>query len=164
MLAVVMKAGFQLGEFLPFRFSRLTERMSRSLAGVYADRFDLSVAQWRVLATLNETPGLTAKVVAERCNLDKVKVSRAVSGLEQRQLLTRRKDARDARASELRLAPKGQRMFRAITPLALQWENEFRNLLTVDEQRSLLQILARLELQMTNEEKAASIAAVTESS
>jgi DNA-binding MarR family transcriptional regulator len=141
-----MKTSFQLGEFLPFRLSRLAERVSQSLASVYAERFELSVPQWRVLATLQETPGLSATTVAERCNLDKVKVSRAVSGLERRKLLLRRRHVRDARSSELRLSAAGMRLFDEIAPLALRWEREFLNALGPRDRQSLLGTLAQLEL------------------
>jgi DNA-binding MarR family transcriptional regulator len=141
-----MNTGFQLGEFLPFRLTRLAEHVSQSLANVYAERFELSVPQWRVLAILQETPGMSATAVAERCNLDKVKVSRAVSGLERRKLLIRRRDARDARSSELRLSAAGMQLFSEIAPLALHWEREFLNALEPRERQSLLVTLAQLEL------------------
>jgi DNA-binding MarR family transcriptional regulator len=141
-----MKTSFQLTEFLPFRLTRLAEHVSQSLATVYAERFGLSVPQWRVLAILQETPGLSATTVAERCNLDKVKVSRAVSGLERRNLLVRRRHASDARSSELRLSASGLRLFEEIAPLVLCWEREFLRALAPRERQSLLGMLAQLEL------------------
>jgi DNA-binding MarR family transcriptional regulator len=92
-----------LETFLPYRISRLAERVSRSLSQVYSERFGISVPQWRILATLAEAPGLTAQRVAACTNMDKVKVSRAVAELESRGHLRRERSARDGRASDLHL-------------------------------------------------------------
>ncbi len=140
-----MQGDFQLGAFMPYRINRLAEQMSQSLAMVYAERFGISVAQWRILATLNESPGLSAKSVAAHGNLDKVRVSRAVADLEERGLLSRRASAHDGRSSELRLTTSGRRLFGRIAPLALQWEGEFLGTLSATEARELGDLLERLE-------------------
>jgi DNA-binding MarR family transcriptional regulator len=97
-----------LETFLPYRISRLAERVSRSLSQVYSERFGISVPQWRILATLAEAPGLTAQRVAACTNMDKVKVSRAVAELESRGHLRRERSARDGRASDLHLTDEGK--------------------------------------------------------
>lgn len=136
---------FQLKGFLPYRINRLAEQISRSLAQVYADRFGVTVAQWRIIAVLHEDPGLAAKDVAARCNLDKVKVSRAVSELEARQLLVRRTIADDRRASEMRLTTKGQTLFAEISPLAIEWEQGLLAELDQGEKTMLMSLIGRLE-------------------
>lgn len=136
---------FQLDRFLPYRFNRLGDRMSRSLAGVYAERFGLTVAQWRIVATLAEFPGLRASAVAERCDLDKVKVSRAVGDLEDRNLLIRKAAADDGRASELHLSAHGRALFQEIAPLALGWEEQLLADLDAAELHLLWGLLDRLE-------------------
>jgi len=136
---------FQLAEFLPYRLSRLAEQVSASLAGVYASRYRLSVPQWRILATLSESPGLSATTITRRCNLDKVKVSRAVADLEGRGLLRRRPNATDGRASELHLTAKGRRLFSRLAPLALDWQNDLLAGLSAPECDSLQHLLGQLE-------------------
>lgn len=140
-----MDAAFQLGEFLPYRLNRLSEQASAELARVYSLRFQLSVPQWRILATLSESPGLGATAISRRCHLDKVKVSRAVVDLEARGLLLRRQRADDARASELRLTAKGARLFARIAPLAQSWQQQLLSGLSDLEQKQLQRLLARLE-------------------
>lgn len=140
-----MNASLQLEEFLPYRISRLSERISGSLADVYSRRFQLSIAQWRVLATLQEMPGIGAKAIAARTNLDKVKVSRAVSGLEQRGYLLRRPAAHDGRAFELRLTTSGEALFHVIEPLALEWEGQLLSALGSKQKQSLYELLQQLE-------------------
>ena len=138
-------SAFSLESFLPYRINRLAEQMSQSLATVYTRQFRISIAQWRILATLNESPGVTAKDVAGSANLDKVRVSRAVVDLEDRGLLARRASQADGRASELRLTRAGRRLFERIAPLVLDWEAEFLGSLSQDQKHSLGQLLQHLE-------------------
>jgi DNA-binding MarR family transcriptional regulator len=71
----------ELERFLPYRLSVLANTMSAAIAGAYAERFQLSIPEWRVLAVLARAPGLSAAQVAERTAMDKVAVSRAVAAL-----------------------------------------------------------------------------------
>jgi DNA-binding MarR family transcriptional regulator len=140
-----VSAELRLEEFLPYRLNRLSEQASAGLARVYATRFRLTVPQWRILATLSECPGLSATAITARCNLDKVKVSRAVADLEARGLVVRRASADDARSSELRLTAGGARLFANIAPLALEWQQRLLEGLSAAERRGLERLLTRLE-------------------
>ena len=57
-------AALDLDQFLPYRLSVLTNRISRGLAALYSERFDISVTEWRVIAVLGRYPGLSANNVA----------------------------------------------------------------------------------------------------
>ena len=70
-----------LEDFLPYRLSILSNRVSRAIAARYAKAFDLTIPEWRIIAVLGRRPGLTAKEVAEATEMDKVAVSRAVAKL-----------------------------------------------------------------------------------
>ena len=136
---------FQLEAFLPYRINRLAERMSDSLSRVYRERFAISVAQWRILATLHDAPGLAAKEVARATNLDKVRVSRALAELKQRGLVLRRLSRADGRSNELRLSAPGLRLFRQIAPLALNWERDYLRGLSDAQRRRLFHLLDKLD-------------------
>jgi DNA-binding MarR family transcriptional regulator len=140
-----VKERFQLERFLPYRFDRLAKHISVSLAGVYRRRFSVSVPQWRILALLHETPHMSAKDIAQQGNLDKVMVSRALVGLEERGLLERYISAEDARVNELCLTLVGAQLFECIAPLALRWEADFLKVLTQQEREDLSGILYKLE-------------------
>lgn len=136
---------FQLEAFLPYRINRLAERMSDSLSRVYRERFAISVAQWRILATLHDAPGLAAKEVARATNLDKVRVSRALAELKERGLVLRRLSRADGRSNELRLSAPGLRLFRQIAPLALNWERDYLHGLSDAQRRRLFHLLDKLD-------------------
>ena len=77
-----LKAGeLHLEDFLPYRLSVLTNRVSSAIARHYSERFDLTVPEWRVMAVLGGAPDLSAREVAQKTAMDKVQVSRAVAGL-----------------------------------------------------------------------------------
>ena len=75
------KARLDLDRFLPYRLSVLSNRVSSAIARQYSDRFGLSIPEWRVMAVLGGSPGLSARDVAERTAMDKVQVSRALESL-----------------------------------------------------------------------------------
>ena len=45
------KPALMLEAFLPYRLAVLAHTTSRALAGVYAERFGLSIPEWRILPT-----------------------------------------------------------------------------------------------------------------
>lgn len=149
-----MNSRLKLDRFLPYRLARLAQGVSRSLARVYAERFSLSVPQWRVLASLAEQPGITSRDLAALTDMDKVKVSRAVADLEGRRLLRRRTGA-DRRSAELRLSPGGEQLYREIVPLARAWERRLLARLGRGERAALLDLIEHLEAALPSLEAAA---------
>lgn len=113
----------ELERFLPYRLSVLANTMSTAIAGTYAERFGLTIPQWRVLAVLAVRPGLSAAEVAERTAMDKVAVSRAVAGLERSRRVERTREARDRRRSRLQLTAAGWAVYREVVPFALAYED-----------------------------------------
>jgi DNA-binding transcriptional LysR family regulator len=77
-------ATIDLGRFLPYRLSVLTNLVSSAIADAYRRRFVLSIPEWRVLAVLARHPGRSATEVSELTRMDAVAVSRAVARLEER--------------------------------------------------------------------------------
>lgn len=111
-------SNFALSDFLPYRLAVAAAAVSDRFARLYSARFGISIPEWRVLAVLGGFGTAHAKALTALTTMDKVKVSRAVAGLESAGLLRRRADAADARRSLLSLTPKGARTYAAIIPLA----------------------------------------------
>ena len=138
-------AELRLERFLPYRLSVLSNRVSQDIAGLYSERFGLSITEWRVMAVLGHEHNLSANQVAERTAMDKVAVSRAVSQLLEKKLLLRQTHGQDRRRSELKLSAKGRAVFDQIVPLALALEHRILASLAPSEQSQLLAILDKLE-------------------
>lgn len=118
------EAGLTLAQFLPYRLSLIANRVSRQLARLYAERFDLSIAQWRVLAVLAAEDDVGADHVCRMTAMDKVAVSRAVSRLVARRYVRRRRDSADRRRVLLSLSATGRRVYAQIVPLARAYETQ----------------------------------------
>jgi DNA-binding MarR family transcriptional regulator len=135
-----------LDRFMPYRLSILSNRVSTAIANEYSERFGLTIPEWRVMAVLGGTPGLSARAVAERTAMDKVAVSRAVARLIRARRIERKADDRDARISRLELTARGRAIYDEIVPLALHLEELFLAALTPSERRTLDALVAKLML------------------
>jgi len=137
-----------LDAFVPYRLSVLTNRVSDAIARQYADRFGLTIPEWRVMATLGETPDLSARDVAARTAMDKVQVSRAVSSLMAAKRVQRSYDAEDGRITRLSLTRAGRTIYDEIVPLALHLEEIFLSTLSAAERRTFDRLLSKLARQV----------------
>ena len=133
-----------LEDFLPYRLSILSNRVSRAIAARYAKAFDLTIPEWRIIAVLGRRPGLTAKEVAEATEMDKVAVSRAVRKLIESRRVVARADREDARRQILSLTSQGESVHARIAPIALANEQKLLSALNNDERKQLDTLLDRL--------------------
>lgn len=137
-------ATLDLEHFLPYRLSVLSNQVSQAIASTYAERFEIGITEWRVLAVLGRHPGLSANNVSERTAMDKVAVSRAVSRLLERGLIQRDIHGEDRRRSVLELSAAGYRIYDEVAPLALDYERRLLAPLDADERRMLDRLLNKL--------------------
>ncbi|TFH87618.1 MarR family transcriptional regulator [Billgrantia azerbaijanica] len=142
------KSELDLNQFLPYRLNSLADRISHELERMYAERYGLNVAQWRVLAWLSHCDELSAKQICEATGMDKARVSRAVQALEERALISRQPSPHDQRLHELRLTEAGQALLTALIPEAQAWEAELVATLSAGEYRDLFNIMRKLERQL----------------
>jgi DNA-binding MarR family transcriptional regulator len=133
-----------LESFLPYRLSVLSNRVSQAIARIYAERFDLSVTEWRLMAVLGRYPGLTAGELVERTAMDKVAVSRAVAGLMSSGRVERGSDERDRRRVPLELSAAGRAVHAQVAPLALEYERALLSGLDAAEYAQFDALLGRL--------------------
>ena len=134
-----------LEQFLPYRLSILTNRVSNALANFYAERHDLTIAEWRVMAVLGRHSGIPASTICTLTAMDKVQVSRAIKSLLRHGRLLRRPNKSDKRSSLLGLSAKGRAIYQTIVPEAITFEAELREALSDQEWTSLNHLLAKLD-------------------
>jgi len=133
-----------LEDFLPYRLSVLSNRISRAIAARYATAFDLTIPEWRIIAVLGRRPGLTAKEVAEATEMDKVAVSRGVAKLVASKRVAARADREDARRQLLSLTSHGEQVHARIAPIALESERRLVAALNERERDQLDALIGRL--------------------
>lgn len=133
-----------LERFLPYRLNRLSSAVSLKFRRVYGRHHDLTVPEWRVLATLGQYEIMSAKAIGAHSAMHKTKVSRAVRALEERRWLKRRESPEDRREEFLSLTPLGLEVYADIVPRALDFEAKLLGALG-QQGASLLEALDQLE-------------------
>ncbi|UCE30276.1 MAG: winged helix-turn-helix transcriptional regulator [Burkholderiales bacterium] len=131
-------------EDLVFRVLRLANLIARPFQGSFGTRFDLSLAEWRVVLVLAAHPRVSATEVAERTGMHVMNVSRSVARLVRMGRVTRGVDPSDRRRAVLRLTRKGLAMYRQIAPSAQAREEAVRQVLSTREKAQLRAMLDRL--------------------
>ena len=107
----------------------------------YEEALDLRVRELRVLRLLNETPGLTATELKHKLVLDKTLLSKNLSYLEKRGLITRTPDAQDTRLHKISLTAEGRRVCRKSEQIGQRIEKQIFAQLSAQEWQQLGQLL-----------------------
>ena len=137
---------FDLEEFLPYLLNQAAEATSRSFHAIYAEKYGMTRAQWRVLANLGKFGSMSAKDICEISHMEKTKVSRAISALEATKLLHRKTMADDRRAEALHLTATGLKVYKELGKSAVDYDHKLRIFLgpaTFAHLAKTLKILAR---------------------
>ncbi|WP_372767405.1 MarR family winged helix-turn-helix transcriptional regulator [Pseudoalteromonas sp.] len=135
----------KLATFLPYRIATLSSKLSYSFAKVYADKYQLTVPQWRVIAHLAEKKILTAKEICIEAGLDKSTTSRAVKQLLDQDIIIGKQAETDKRATQLALTVKGNTLYQELSNDAAKWQESLFENLTSEEQTVLFSILVKLD-------------------
>jgi DNA-binding MarR family transcriptional regulator len=106
--------------------------------------FDLSVAQFDVLAQVGAAEGITQQRLAEALLVTKGNVCQLLDRMEARNLVERR-PAESGRAKHLFLTEEGRALNRAAVPSQENLIDQLFASLTHDEQEQLAKILRKLE-------------------
>lgn len=115
---------FDLTAFLPYRINAAASRISRAFADRYREEFGISIPEWRVLAHLHHAGDVSVRDIEARVDMEKSKVSRAASRLEQAGYITKAVNEADRRLLALRLTPEGQALVARLIPVAIQFQDE----------------------------------------
>ena len=140
----MIKDKLLLEEFLPYKLSYLTNLISDDLSKLHTYQYGIANTEWRVMAVLGVSSGVSAGHVAEKTAMDKVAVSRAINNMIKNGLIERHFSKEDKRRSELMLSEEGENVYRNIVPLVLQYEDHIMGTLSENERRELTNILAKL--------------------
>jgi DNA-binding MarR family transcriptional regulator len=135
---------FRLEDFLPYQLAVLADVTSAGFARLYADRFGLTIPEWRVLATVAEVPRVRAKDVGAARHLPKTAVSRAVASLRRRGLLKVDVNRADKRESFLSLTIKGRALHAELVPLARAYARTLAERLSPSERLALQSAFEKL--------------------
>lgn len=139
-----MPSTFHLSAFLPYRLSVLSDRVSRRLSVEYERTHGLSVAEWRVLVHLARCGSVSVRDIHNCVNLEKPRVSRAVSRLEQNGLVRKAPGKGDGRLVAISLTPAGQAVLADIIPAAKSVESSICDAVDPADLRTFFRVMEQM--------------------
>lgn len=121
-----MMDAFDLNGFLPYRLAVAAQHVSRAFERRYAEVAGLSVPEWRVMAHLSQQQEVSVREIEARVDMEKSKVSRAASRLEEQGLITKVVNPADRRLVSLSLTAEGRAVMARLIPIAVAFQEELR--------------------------------------
>ncbi|KPF72596.1 hypothetical protein IP69_01480 [Bosea sp. AAP35] len=134
----------RLEQFLPYRLNVVAFHSARALGRIYDAHFGIGIPEWRVVAQLGEFGKLTSRDIGELAQMHKTKVSRAVSVLQERGLVSRAENRQDRRESFVALTSAGERIYAQIVPLALAFQARWTEGIAAEELKVFERVLSTL--------------------
>jgi DNA-binding MarR family transcriptional regulator len=86
------------------------------LSGEHVRQCGLTHAQFDIIATLGNTPGMSYKELGDRTLITKGTLTGVIERLEQKGLVERKRNTEDKRSFFVRLTPRGEQLFREVFP------------------------------------------------
>ena len=140
-----MAKKFDIRERLGYRVQILSNKMILWSSRTYAQKFNVGVQEWRVLAMLARKGKGTAKDVCDMTLMDKGNVSRAVKRLVGDGCIKEHLDNNDKRSTVLILTPEGIALYKRIKKVSDFREKKFMASFSTAEQKALPKMLTKLE-------------------
>ena len=140
-----MDAPLNLEAFLPYRATRLATLLSKGLAAEYQQHFDISVAEWRILAHLTQQSEISVRDMFDRVDMDRVRVTRTVQRLHSRGLVDKRRHPVDRRLLQLALTDEGAQLAAALSFRAKRFAAQAVEDIDPRSQQELLRLIGKIE-------------------
>lgn len=140
--------GLTVDDFLTTMLSQLVNALRRTVTQPYAERFDLTVPEWRLLALLAHAGELPFAELVVQSTSDKALVSRTLRLLEQRGLV-RLSNAGNTPRKKLfcSITSAGMALHDQVIPLARRHQAAVLRLLDIGEREALYRALRKLHAQ-----------------
>jgi DNA-binding MarR family transcriptional regulator len=122
MKADVVSSRLDLDDYLPYLINRVGSALVTTFTRETLEPLGLSIAMWRVLVALTHNGPQRQIDLAEMTSIDASTLSRLVSRLVQRKLVTRQRSRTNNREVVVQLSKPGRDMLDRLIPVAKQLE------------------------------------------
>lgn len=137
--------GLGVESFITTQMSRVGNALRRTITLPYADKFGLTVAEWRMLSVLAEARRLPFIELVALSATDKSLVSRALRLLESRELVRLEAQPGAPRKGLVcHITAAGQALYERAMPVARQRQAAMIRVLTREERRVMFRALKKL--------------------
>jgi DNA-binding MarR family transcriptional regulator len=116
------KPRLDLDDYIPYLINRVGFALVANFTTDALSRHDLSIAMWRVLAALSSSGEQRQIDIADMTSIDVSTLSRLVSRLVRRSLVTRHRSKTNSREVVVQLTAKGRVLTEALIPVARKLE------------------------------------------
>lgn len=138
--------GLTVDNFITTFMSELTNALRRSITLPYAEKFDLTVPEWRLLSLLAHAQRLPFAELVRQSTSDKALVSRTVRRLEERGFVEIQEEGNTPRKRLICfISPEGMALHDKVIPLARRSQAEVIRVMTPEERRVVFQALKRVK-------------------
>lgn len=132
-------------ELLSYRLHQVANLLSRGAEMRYRREFGVSLWEWRTVALLGgASEPQSLNELARAAGMDKGQMSRVVSGLTAKKMISREADANDARGIRLSLTPSGRKLYRKLIGAAAERNSAFLGCLNAQERACLEKAMTKL--------------------
>src|ERR1044072_8861166 len=135
----------QLDDFIPYRLSFTSNLVSGAIASAYEALFGLTIPEWRLVAVIAETGGITQQAIGVGTRMDKVTVSRAAVALFERGLVERVPHSGGRCSHLLVLSAEGRELYGQVAPKALELEARIFGAFDEQQLKDFVAMLRRIE-------------------
>lgn len=136
-------AALDLERFEPFLINSLTRRFNGRLEKAFR-RKRLSIHDWRLLATLANTPLTRPAEIADYIATDPSTLSRMIDRFVRAGIMLRNKPAGGARITELALTKLGHALYEAARDVIAQERDRLVGALSAAEKEQFMRLLVKL--------------------
>ena len=140
-------AGLSVHDFLTTLFSHTSNALRRAITVPYAEQFGLSVSEWRMLSVLAHTGSLPFPRLVAESAADKAQVSRTLSTLTERGLVSVEVPPAGRKGMVCHMAPKGKALYEKVMPHAQRTQAAMILTLEPEVRRTLYAVLKQLQAQ-----------------
>jgi DNA-binding MarR family transcriptional regulator len=139
-----MKHQLKLGVRTWLHLNHIRHTVTRRLAA-HLERYDLTLAQFRVLAQLQAVPDTSQQALADWLSVSKGNMVGLLNRLEDRGLVQRLPDPQDGRTHVVCLTEQGAVLAARVVPEQEELVSECMEVIAPAEQRTLHQLLHTLD-------------------
>ncbi|MCO5099458.1 MAG: MarR family transcriptional regulator [Burkholderiaceae bacterium] len=133
-----------LPQVLGYHLRRTQVAIFRHFSRTVGAEMDITPGLLGMLQVIEANPGLAQSRLAEAMEVDRSAIVKVVDQLAGRGLIVREPSPHDKRSYSIRLTDSGATALRRMKTLMLRHEDEFTAVLTAEERRQLIELLARL--------------------
>lgn len=140
-----MMNSLPLSSFLTYKLNTLAQMANRAGARWHQQVTGLTLAEWRIVATLGFFGHLSPSDLSERTMMDKAVISRVKSVLATKGLIFDEADSGDSRKRVLGLTEDGRNLYQTTMPVAQQRQTEMMEIFTEEELETLTRGMEKLQ-------------------